>query len=87
MNSSLFPSSPCIVCSEILQNYGDPRTSSNQPNDGLAFETIGHYGSSVLDSNPFSDVKEKIHVVICDKCVQNAFDTEKAFIERGRDEK
>lgn len=57
---------PCIVCGQALQNVIDD--AQNQPNDGLAFTTNGHYGSTVFD--PMDGTAIEINV--CDDCIRVA---------------
>lgn len=55
---------PCLVCRTQLEELG-----SNQPIDGTAFTTSGHYGSSVIDS---FDPLYYLTIVICDNCLNKA---------------
>lgn len=59
---------PCIVCKKELDNVH----ADNQPYKGLAFNTHGHYGSTIFD--PFPGDKERTWLVvnICDDCVTTA---------------
>lgn len=62
---------PCFVCGTELEHAtgwvpGDSNALSNQPMKGTAFDTSGHYGSTLWDS--FSDLL-KIEVAICDACL------------------
>jgi hypothetical protein len=62
---------PCVVCGIYLRNVWDE--AENQPKDGLAFSSRGHYGSTVFD--PMDGTF--IELNICDKCLIEAG-------ERGR---
>lgn len=55
----------CIVCKKSLENVFD---QDNQPNDGLAFQSSGHYGSTVFD--PMDGTHLEINV--CDPCLKQA---------------
>lgn len=54
---------PCFVCGENLQSAAPGVV--NQPLDGLAFTTHGHYGSGVYDPMDGS----WLELNICDVCV------------------
>lgn len=70
---------PCIVCDKKLEPAFDE--TINQPSDGLAFQTRGHYGSTFFDPMDGS----WIEVNICDECLKAAHASGK-IIERDRDE-
>lgn len=53
---------PCIVCGTPLNNVLE---DGLQPMDGLAFETLGHYGSTVFDPMNGS----WLEIAICDNCL------------------
>lgn len=53
----------CIRCSKKMHNYAG--SSSWQPNDGLAFTTLGHYGSTYFDPMDGSTLE----VCVCDRCL------------------
>jgi len=62
---------PCIRCGKQLRNAmsmqkGVPET--NQPYNGTAFVTNGHYGSTVFDE--FHG--ERIEINVCDVCLLDA---------------
>lgn len=57
---------PCIVCRGRLFNVC--RDSENQPSEGTAFMTYGHYGSTVFD--PMDGTALEIN--ICDSCLTQA---------------
>lgn len=59
---------PCIVCGKTLQNAF--QDSINQPSEGTAFTTSGHYGSTFFDS--FDG--QKIEVNVCDPCLRQNTD-------------
>jgi hypothetical protein len=54
---------PCIVCGKELTNVF--AESNNQPEDGIAFTTHGHYGSTVFDPQDNS----YLEINICDDCL------------------
>jgi hypothetical protein len=54
---------PCIVCNKTLENVG--WVDENQPYDGTAFQTNGHYGSTFWDE-PW----QKIEINVCDDCLR-----------------
>jgi hypothetical protein len=54
----------CIVCDSPLVNIDGP----NQPDNGLAFSTSGHYGTTFFD--PMDDTSIEINV--CDACLVKA---------------
>ena len=58
---------PCLVCGRALANILDPE-EGQQPNDGVAFHSYGHYGSAVFD--PMDGTS--LHVNVCDPCVEEA---------------
>lgn len=60
---------PCLKCGKQLADAsGDPK-AFNQPYEGTAFTTNGHYGSTVFDL--FSS-DELLEIVICDECMKEA---------------
>lgn len=61
---------PCIVCGTKLGNvFGDDiPCPHNQPSDGLAFSTRGHYGSTVFDPMDGSSLE----INVCDPCLEKA---------------
>jgi hypothetical protein len=63
---------PCIVCNVELNNINPPDI---QPNGGLEFTSGGHYGSTVFD--PMNG--EKLSIVVCDECVENAQQDDRVF--------
>jgi len=58
------PCAPCFVCDQPLTNVLDEATG-NQPLDGLAFVSGGHYGSTAFDPMDGS----WLELNICDACV------------------
>lgn len=68
---------PCIVCGKALRNVTDD--SSNQPNDGTAFQTEGHYGSTVFD--PMDGTV--LEVNLCDPCLLAAAEQGRVFWSRS----
>lgn len=63
---------PCIVCRAALENLFEPAPEEfcweNQPVKGTAFQTHGHYGSTVFD--PMDGTFLEINV--CDECMKKA---------------
>lgn len=59
---------PCIVCGVELDNV--TADSDNQPSDGTAFWTSGHYGSTFFD--PMDG--QRIEITICDACLEERKD-------------
>lgn len=57
----------CICCGRDLHNITQ---NGFQPNDGLAFVTSGHYGSTYFDPMDGS----WLQIAICDDCVKRADD-------------
>jgi len=54
----------CIVCGADLANVF-PNTTNNQPMDGTAFTTSGHYGSTFFD--PMDG--QQLEINVCDPCL------------------
>lgn len=59
---------PCIICGKQLEEV-IPGTI-NQPYQGTAFESRGHYGSTVWD--PAFSSSDYLSIVICDECLKQA---------------
>jgi hypothetical protein len=57
----------CIKCGKRLDNIG-LTTKGYQPNDGLAFNTQGHYGTTYFDPMDGS----YLEIVVCDECIEKA---------------
>lgn len=57
----------CVMCDKELRNCGDP-FSENQPVEGTAFRSYGHYGSTAFDAMDGS----WIEVNFCDPCLRAA---------------
>lgn len=55
---------PCIACGRELQSCARP----NQPLDGLAFSSRGHYGTTVFDPMDGS----ALEINVCDDCLERA---------------
>lgn len=72
MNESRNNALPCIRCGKQLRQIGgkDPveKSLENQPYNGTAFYTSGHYGSTVFDSIH----GETIEINVCDICLLEA---------------
>jgi hypothetical protein len=56
---------PCIRCGKQLENI-ELESSVNQPYDGTAFVSYGHYGSTFYD--PMSS--RFIEINVCDSCLE-----------------
>lgn len=65
----------CVACGVEMMNIMDSE-SGLQPNDGLAFSTRGHYGSTYFDPMNGS----YIELAICDECVKRAVEDGRARI-------
>lgn len=59
---------PCIVCGAVLKNVWSDW--DNQPEDGTAFRTHGHYGSTFFD--PLDG--QQIEINVCDACLRKHTD-------------
>lgn len=55
----------CICCNRSMRNYAD---NGFQPDNGLAFATSGHYGSTYFDPMNGS----YLEIAVCDGCVEKA---------------
>lgn len=65
---------PCIVCGKELDecfNQAGMTGTVNQPSDGTAFNTWGHYGSTVYDPC-IPNQPDHIEVNVCDRCLVRA---------------
>jgi hypothetical protein len=69
---------PCLMCGVQLPNVM-PHLE-NQPDDGLAFETHGAYGSTVFDPMDGSFLE----ITICDECVVKAAESGQVYVGRDR---
>lgn len=63
----------CIRCEKQMHNILDSfderaNLKGCQPNDGLAFYTQGHYGSTYFDPMDGS----YIEICVCDECLESA---------------
>lgn len=58
----MYQSLPCIVCDKGFENV--EFANENQPYNGTAFQTNGHYGSTFWDE-PW----KKIEINVCDDCL------------------
>lgn len=68
---------PCIACGKSLINAFDDMT--NQPENGVAFQSEGHYGSTVWD--PMD--RKYIEINVCDACLLKHRDR----VLQGREDK
>jgi hypothetical protein len=55
---------PCIRCGKELRNVDE--TATNQPYEGTAFQSPGHYGSTIYD--PMDG--RFIEINLCDECLR-----------------
>jgi len=69
---------PCIACGRELRNVADD-SGTNQPYNGTAFTTHGHYGSTAFD--PMNG--HYLEINVCDACL--VLQHERVMI--GRDSK
>jgi hypothetical protein len=65
----------CIVCDKALVNWDN---SPNQPCDGLAFHTSGHWPSSLFDSMGDGHLE----ISICDECLVRKASKQVAYVPR-----
>lgn len=56
----------CIVCQRPMSNIAEDGTL--QPSGGTAFQTPGHYGSTVFDPMDGS----MLEIAVCDDCLTRA---------------
>lgn len=70
---------PCIACGTALRNV-DPHEIENQPEEGVAFSSPGHYGSTVFD--PMDGTFLEINV--CDPCLVKAGEQGRVLSGRRR---
>ena len=68
----------CLVCGRELENVHGCRP--NQPSDGLAFLSHGHYGSFVFD--PMDG--HYLECAVCDPCLITAGAREQILLGRDR---
>ena len=54
----------CLVCDKAMPNIMEGE--GVQPNGGLAFLTMGHYGSTLFD--PMRE-RETLEICVCDECL------------------
>lgn len=60
----------CIRCQSVMENFIEPERGL-QPIGGLAFRTMGHYGSAYFDPmGEFSGKPDFLEVAVCDRCVE-----------------
>lgn len=59
---------PCIACGKQLQNSFED--VENQPSEGTAFHTHGHYGSTIFD--PMDG--QYLELNVCDDCLRKHSD-------------
>lgn len=67
---------PCVVCGKELVNV--EATAANQPFEGTAFETAGHYGSTIFD--PMDG--QYLELNVCDECLRRLAGEGKVLITR-----
>ena len=68
----------CITCGKKLRNVD--ANADNQPSDGTAFQSYGHYGSTVFD--PMDGTYLEIN--ICDPCLKKAGEFGRVLVGRDR---
>lgn len=71
---------PCIHCDKPLKNVDPEYVSCNQPYEGTAFTTHGHYGSTIFD--PMDGTYLELNV--CDECLRGLQGTGKILHRRER---
>jgi hypothetical protein len=59
----------CIVCKKPLENVFPDKKDLNQPDEGCAFFSAGHYGSRVFDPIDGSGIE----INVCDPCLDEAW--------------
>lgn len=67
---------PCVICGKELQNV--MVEAENQPHEGTAFTSYGHYGSTAFDPMNGS----MIEINICDECLTAAGKEQKVLWRR-----
>ena len=65
----------CIVCKTWL-----PTVDNLQPSGGTAFETAGHYGSTITDHMDGT----RYVTFVCDGCVSEAMKSQDAIVRLAR---
>lgn len=58
---------PCLICGKKLDPAISNDKENNQPADGTAFASYGHYGSTVWD--PQMGTRVRLEITICDLCL------------------
>lgn len=69
----------CIRCDKKLVNVALD-VPFNQPNDGLAFSSDGHYGSTAFDPMDLSELE----INVCDDCLRELAGPDNEYIGAGR---
>lgn len=69
---------PCVRCDKPLQNVEPDYTPANQPYEGTAFVSHGHYGSTIFD--PMDGTYIELNV--CDECLKGLQGTGKVLHRR-----
>jgi hypothetical protein len=69
---------PCLICGTALDNAcGENSTAGypiNQPSGATAFETAGHYGSTIFDTLDTYPNLDQLEIAICDECLRPRLD-------------
>jgi hypothetical protein len=68
----------CVVCGLVLRNVHNG--VDNQPDDGLALTSHGHYGSTAFD--PMDGTY--LEVNICDECLVKAGNNGQVYVGRDK---
>lgn len=67
---------PCIVCGaqlEFVWKHVEEVEFENQPGDGLAFQSYGHYGCTVFDPiDADGKTCQYLEINVCDNCLRKA---------------
>jgi hypothetical protein len=70
---------PCVVCGKTFRDaMPESGPNRNQPSDGTAFVSHGHYGSTVFD--PFN--ASMIEINFCDPCLREAAEKKRVLWKR-----
>lgn len=69
----------CIRCDKQLVNVESDGVQ-NQPNEGLAFSSDGHYGSTAFDPMDLSELE----INVCDDCLRKLAGEDNEYILSGR---
>ena len=70
----------CIVCDKALINFMEDDAGGIQPDEGSAFDTYGHYGSTITDFMNGT----RTTICVCDDCLSKALSKKVAWIFDGQ---